>query len=83
MPEDLDEETLQQIATTTEGTYFRATSPDALRSIYKKIDEMEKYEIKVNEYTNYVELYKFFAFPAFLLLIGEIILSNTLLRRIP
>ncbi|MEK6645174.1 MAG: VWA domain-containing protein [Candidatus Firestonebacteria bacterium] len=83
LQEDLDENTLQEIATTTEGMYFRATSPEALREIYKKIDTMEKTEIKVKEYTNYIELYKYFAFPAFILLLGEIILASTILRKIP
>lgn len=39
---DIDEPTLQQIASTTGGAYFRATDNDSLESIYSEIDKMEK-----------------------------------------
>jgi Ca-activated chloride channel family protein len=81
--EDLDEETLRQIADETKGRYFRATSAEALRNIYNEIDKMEKTEIKVTEYTEYTELYAYFLIPAMALLLVEIILGNTLLSRIP
>ncbi len=45
MPVEIDEETLNQIAVITGGRYFRATDVDALRSIYKEIEEMEKRKI--------------------------------------
>ncbi|MFH1824648.1 MAG: VWA domain-containing protein [Candidatus Firestonebacteria bacterium] len=81
--EDLDEGTLKQIADETGGQYFRATSSEALKDIYKQIDKMEKTEIKVTEYTEYTELYIYFLIPAMILLFTEIILGNTLLGKIP
>jgi Ca-activated chloride channel family protein len=39
--EDLDEDTLQAIAKTTGGAYFRATDADALQQVYAKIDQLE------------------------------------------
>lgn len=41
---DLDETTLQYIADTTDGRYFRARNPDELSNIYKTIDELEPVE---------------------------------------
>ena len=38
---DLDEKTLQQVATMTNGRYFRATDTQALHGIYDKINELE------------------------------------------
>jgi Ca-activated chloride channel family protein len=38
---DLDEETLQTIARTTGGQYFRATDRQALQEIYQRLDELE------------------------------------------
>jgi Ca-activated chloride channel family protein len=38
---DLDENTLQNIAKTTGGQYFRATDRQALEAIYQRLDELE------------------------------------------
>lgn len=83
LPEDLDEDTLTQIAWTTDGLYFRAKDLQSLNNIYKQIDKMEKTEIKVKEYTEYIELYPFFLFPGVGLIFLEIVLANTYFRRIP
>jgi Ca-activated chloride channel family protein len=80
---DLDEETLKEIADKTGGTYFRATNTDALEKIYQKIDEMEKTEVTVKEYTEYEELFMYFLIPGLIILLGEVVLSHTRLRKIP
>ena len=38
---DLDVGLLQQIASLTGGEYFRATNPQALQAVYRRIDELE------------------------------------------
>ena len=38
---DLDVDLLQKIASVTGGQYFRATDAEALRAVYRKIDELE------------------------------------------
>jgi len=38
---DLDENTLQQIAKTTGGQYFRATDASALQAVYRQIEKLE------------------------------------------
>ncbi len=80
---DLDEQTLQEIAQKTGGKYFRATNTEALKTIYQQIDKMEKTEAKVKEYMEYEELFIYFLIPGLLVLLVEILLSNTLLRKIP
>ena len=40
--EDLDEETLSQIARETAGKYERATDPESLKNIFDLINRMEK-----------------------------------------
>lgn len=42
MPVEIDEVTLQKIADTTGGKYFRATSKDVLKNIFSEIDKLEK-----------------------------------------
>jgi Ca-activated chloride channel family protein len=80
---DLDEDTLKEIAKTTGSRYFRATNTEALENIYKQIDAMEKTEIKIKEYMEYEELFNYFLIPGLCLLLLEIILVNTRLRKIP
>lgn len=80
---DIDEDTLKEISSLTGGQYFRATDLESLKSIYKKIDEMEKSEVKVLDHSEYTELFHYFLIPGILLLLLEVGLSNTVLRRIP
>ena len=46
MPVEIDEKTLTQIAGTTEGNYFRATSNSKLKEVYEEIDKLEKNKIE-------------------------------------
>ena len=48
----IDEKTLQDIASLTEGKYFRATNNNSLKNIYKDIDELEKSKIEVTNFIN-------------------------------
>ena len=52
----IDEPTLRQIAELTGGAYFRATDEASLKSIYARIDELERTEIEQRRYTEYREL---------------------------
>ena len=81
--EDLDETLLKGIAETTDGIYFRATTAEALKDIYKQIDKMEKTEIKGIEYTEYTDHYLPLLLLALLLFAAELALNNTLLRKLP
>ncbi len=83
MESEFDEKSLQEIAQMTGGSYFRATNNEKLRSIYKEIDALEKTKISVKEYSKKNEEFYVFALLAFLFLTLEIILRNTLLRKIP
>ena len=80
---DIDETTLTEISKITGGQYFRATDLESLKNIYKQIDEMEKSEVKVIDHSEYKELFHYFLVPGLLLLLLEVSLSHTLLRRIP
>ena len=64
---EIDEESLKEIAGITGGKYFRATNVGALNTIYKEIDQLERSEIEVREYTRYKDLYGWFLIPAFLI----------------
>jgi Ca-activated chloride channel family protein len=83
IPVDVDEETLQTIADMTEGLYYRATNNRALERIYAEIDRMEKTRIEVKAYKSYTELFYAWAGMGLALLLMEVGLSGTLLRKHP
>ncbi|RKU37434.1 aerotolerance regulator BatA [Candidatus Poribacteria bacterium] len=79
----LDEDTLKQIANITGGRYFRATDTQSLQRIYAEIDLFEKTKFEVVSTVDHKELASYILIPAVLLLGIEILLSNTVLRKIP
>ncbi|MBN2707925.1 MAG: VWA domain-containing protein [Calditrichaceae bacterium] len=79
----IDEKILKEIAEITNGHYFRAYDENKLKEIYKEIGEMEKTKIEVKEFTRYQEYFVFYITGGLILLILELILSNTYFRKIP
>ena len=80
---DIDETTLKEISKLTGAEYFRATDTESLQEIYNKIDELEKTEVKIKEYSRYFELFPYFLIPGLFLLLLEIITSQTRYQRVP
>jgi Ca-activated chloride channel family protein len=80
---DVDPELLRRIADRTGGEFFQATDTNALRTIFERIDKLEKSEIKLTAFRRYRELYQplVMAVGALLLLAG--ILWTTGLRVVP
>lgn len=83
MAVEIDENLLRRIADKTTGKYFRATDTEKLRQIYKEINEMEKTKIQVKEFTKYKELFVNYAGVGLFLLLLEIFLLHTVLRKLP
>ena len=79
----IDEETLQDIATLTNGKYFRATNNTSLKEIYKDIDALEKSKIEVTEFHKRAEKFMPFALWALILIVISFILQITYLKQIP
>lgn len=79
----MDEGGLMDIAEITGGKYFRAIDSEKLVGIYKQIDEMEKTEMEIKEYMRYGELFPYFTWPAFFLLLTGIFLEYTVFRKLP
>jgi len=81
--EDLNEESLTQIARSTGGLFRRATDDQALSEIFTEISNLEKTPVKVREYQLYQELFLYLVVPALILFITEFLLAHTVFRRIP
>jgi Ca-activated chloride channel family protein len=94
MQVSVDEETLQEIAQITGGQFFRATDTRTLRGVYEQIDTLERTRIQERRYSDYRELaveglrLGSLNIPPLLsvvmvLLVVEILLSNTRFRTLP
>ena len=79
----LDEATLRTVAEVSGGRYFVAADGEALRNVYREIDRLEKTEIETLELAQHDEAFLPYALAAGLLLLAEIVLGNTWLRRAP
>jgi len=79
----IDEETLREIASITDGKYFRATSNTKLEEIYTEIDELEKSKIEVREFSRRSEEFLPFALAGILLMVFSLLLRLTVFRSIP
>ena len=53
LPVHIDQALLREIARTTGGQYFRATTGEALREIYQQIDQLEKSPVQVHKYVDF------------------------------
>jgi len=79
----IDERTLQEIATITDGKYFRATDNKTLIAIYKEIDRLERTKIENKEFSKKNEEYRKYAIGALVLALFAMILQFVVFRHIP
>ena len=83
VPVEIDEALLQKIADQTGGKYFRATDNRTLKAIYSEIDRLEKTKIEVTQFRRYKEEFYHAAMFAGVFLLLEVLLSQTVFRKIP
>ncbi len=74
---EIDEPMLREIAATTGGKYFHATSNTSLANVYDEIDQLEKSDVKSTKLYNYDEYFRMFLWIAL-----GILLFDALLRWI-
>ena len=81
VPVEMDEQTLQQVAETTGGKYFRATDEERLAEIYEEINGLERSEISVKQFREYRELFGWLLIPSVALMIGAIFINQNIFRK--
>jgi len=79
----VDNSALKQVAEKTGGFFREATDAGSLSAIYKEIDQLEKSEIESVKFVDYNESFLPFALLGLILICFEILLSNTIFRKIP
>lgn len=80
---DIDDKALKEIADITGGVYFRAADSARLKDVYDEIDRLEKTEVEETGYYEYTELFDLVLLGALGLLFVEILLTNSILMRVP
>ncbi len=83
LPVDIDEDVLKQVADKTGGKYFRADNTETLRRIFTEIDQLEKTTAEVKKFQRYRELAHWLVAFGLSALLMEILLGNTLWRKLP
>lgn len=79
----VDETTLTRIAEMTGGRYFSASDSATLRDVYATIDRIEKSKLSSPETALYAELFTPIAIAALACFAAELLVSHTVLRRLP
>lgn len=80
---EIDGKMLAKIANVTNGKYYRATNNEELESIYNDISKLEKSKLRTTNYSKKHEGFFLFAMIALLAILFELILTNTILKKIP
>ena len=80
--QEVDEDTLQKVAQASGGKFYRARDLESLQAVYDEIDQLEKTEIEVEQFTSFEETSKGWIIAGIILLGLEQILGLTKLGRV-
>ena len=78
-----DDSVLQQAAEITGGQFYQAQSTKTLRAVYDDIDSLEPTTAEYTEYILREEHFRSFLYAGLFILLLQLILSQTILRRLP
>jgi Ca-activated chloride channel family protein len=74
---------LKEVARIADGQFYRATDTESLEAIYHDIDKLEKSTVSVKKYQQYRDLFPICIMSACGLLLGQILLSQTIWKKLP
>jgi Ca-activated chloride channel family protein len=74
---------LKEIAKIADGNFYRAADTKSLEQIYQDIDKLEKSTVSVKKYQQYRDLFPICIMGACGLLLGQILLSQTIWKKLP
>lgn len=78
-----NEEGLKEVARIADGQFFRATDTKSLEEIFRDIDKLEKTTVAVKKYQEYRDLFPACIMAGCALLLAQILLSQTVWKRLP
>ena len=74
---------LKEVAKIADGQFFRATDTKSLEQIFKDIDKLEKTTVAVKKYQQYRDLFPACIMAGCGLLVAQILLSQTIWKKLP
>jgi Ca-activated chloride channel family protein len=80
---EYNDDLLKQIASVSKGKYFRAADTQSLKEVFNEIDQMEKTKVEIEKTSDYRDLFPIFLLAGFVLLGSEVLLSQTIWKRLP
>jgi len=80
---EIDEATLKTVASVGNGQFFRTTDTASLKKIYEEIDKLERSTVELTQFKQYRDLFQWFLGSGLLLLLLQMVLSQTLWRKVP
>jgi len=78
----INEQSLREIAEATGGRYFRATDRQSLAEVLGEVDRLERTQVEAKRSGRYTELYPHYCLAGLGLLVAELALAQTWLRRL-
>ena len=83
IPVSFNEVGLKEVAQIAGGQFYRASDTKSLESIFRDIDKMERSTVSVKKYQQYRDLFPVCIMGGVGLLIGQVLLSQTLWKKLP
>lgn len=80
---EFNEAGLREMAKIADGKFFRATDTKSLEQIYNDIDKLEKSTVSVKKYQQYRDLFPVCLMTGCGLLLAQILLSQTIWKKLP
>jgi Ca-activated chloride channel family protein len=82
-PVQFNEAGLKEVAKIADGQFFRATDTRSLEQIFRDIDKLEKTTVAVKKYQQYRDLFPACIMAGCGLLLAQILLSQTIWKKLP
>jgi Ca-activated chloride channel family protein len=80
---EFNEAGLKQVTQIADGKFYRATDTKSLEQIYGDIDKLEKSTVAVKKYQQYRDLFPLCIMSGCGLLVAQLLLSQTVWKKLP
>ena len=82
-PVSFNEEGLKNVARIADGHFYRAADTESMTNIFQEIDKLEKSKMQYTKTREYSDLFPWFLTAGFALVAIEMVLGQTVWRRLP
>jgi len=80
---EFNETGLKKVAEIADGKFYRATDTKSLEQIYADIDKLEKSTVAIKKYQEYRDLFPICVMSGCGLLVAQLLLSQTVWKKLP